>query len=128
MDGESDDAVVLDCGSGNVKAGFAGEDAPRSVFPHVVGTRFETGARGRRHAADARETFVGDEAQAQREVLALESPVVRGRVKNWEAMEKVWEWALFSELEVDQEAVMPVRAARARARAPPRLTWAALRR
>ena len=29
--------VVIDSGSGMVKAGFAGEDAPRAVFPPIVG-------------------------------------------------------------------------------------------
>lgn len=29
--------VVLDNGSGMVKAGFAGEDAPEVVFPAIVG-------------------------------------------------------------------------------------------
>ena len=30
-------AVVLDNGSGMCKAGFAGDDAPRAVFPAVTG-------------------------------------------------------------------------------------------
>ena len=30
-------AVVMDNGSGMVKAGFAGDDAPRAVFPAIVG-------------------------------------------------------------------------------------------
>lgn len=35
----SDDivALVIDNGSGMVKAGVAGDDAPRSVFPSIVG-------------------------------------------------------------------------------------------
>ena len=30
-------AVVIDNGSGFIKAGFAGDDAPRSVFANVLG-------------------------------------------------------------------------------------------
>ena len=30
-------ALVVDNGSGMCKAGFAGDDAPRSVFPSIVG-------------------------------------------------------------------------------------------
>jgi len=30
-------ALVVDNGSGMVKAGFSGEDAPRAVFPSIVG-------------------------------------------------------------------------------------------
>ena len=39
MSSYSDDvaAVVLDNGSGMFKAGFAGDDAPRAVFPAVIG-------------------------------------------------------------------------------------------
>jgi actin-related protein len=36
MEGEIS-ALVIDNGSGMVKAGFAGDDAPRAVFPTIVG-------------------------------------------------------------------------------------------
>ena len=35
--GDEIQSVVIDNGSGCVKAGFAGDDAPRSVFPSIVG-------------------------------------------------------------------------------------------
>ena len=34
---EDGQALVVDNGSGMVKAGFAGDDAPRAVFPSIVG-------------------------------------------------------------------------------------------
>ena len=34
---EEPKAVVIDNGSGKIKAGFAGDDAPRSVFENIVG-------------------------------------------------------------------------------------------
>lgn len=36
---EDDDfaALVIDNGSGMCKAGFAGDDAPRAVFPSIIG-------------------------------------------------------------------------------------------
>jgi len=37
-DSEDDQtALVCDNGSGLVKSGFAGDDAPRAVFPSIVG-------------------------------------------------------------------------------------------
>ena len=30
-------AIILECGSALIKAGFAGDDAPRAVFPSLVG-------------------------------------------------------------------------------------------
>ena len=37
MEGEDIQALVVDNGSGMCKAGFAGDDAPRGVFPSIVG-------------------------------------------------------------------------------------------
>ena len=36
--------IIIDNGSGMVKAGLAGEDAPRAVFPAVVGRPKRAGA------------------------------------------------------------------------------------
>ena len=37
-------AIVIDNGSGMCKAGFAGDDAPRAVFPALVGRpRYQVG-------------------------------------------------------------------------------------
>ena len=33
------EAIVIDCGSDMCKAGFAGDDAPRSAFPTIVGRK-----------------------------------------------------------------------------------------
>lgn len=39
-------ALVVDNGSGMCKAGFAGDDAPRAVFPSIVGRpRHQVGYR-----------------------------------------------------------------------------------
>ena len=37
MSDEDVAALVIDNGSGMCKAGFAGDDAPRAVFPSIVG-------------------------------------------------------------------------------------------
>ena len=37
MQDEDVAALVIDNGSGMCKAGFAGDDAPRAVFPSIVG-------------------------------------------------------------------------------------------
>jgi len=102
-DSESEDerhAVIIDNGSGRVKAGFAGEDAPRAVFPSVVG-------RNRHRAAmigiAQKETYIGDEAQAKRGILKLEYPIAHGIVTNWDDMEKIWNHTYYNELRVDPE-------------------------
>ena len=37
-------SIVCDNGSGMCKAGFAGDDAPRAVFPSIIGRPKYTGA------------------------------------------------------------------------------------
>ena len=93
-------AVVIDNGSGTCKAGFAGDDAPRSVFATVVGRPKVPGIMV---GLDQKEVYVGEEAQQKRGVLKIETPIEHGIVSNWDDMEKVWHHTLYSELRVAPE-------------------------
>ncbi|KAK0671572.1 putative actin [Cercophora samala] len=91
-------AVVIDTGSATTKAGFAGDEYPHAVFPSVVGSPRDNEAAIELHDKDS---YVGDEAQSKREILALRHPIEQGIITNWEDVEAIWYHAFYNELHVE---------------------------
>lgn len=81
--------IVLDNGSGTIRAGFAGEDLPKCYFPSYVGRPKHV-----RAMAGAREgdVFIGPMAQDLRGLLKINYPLEHGIVTDWDDMERIWQY------------------------------------
>ncbi|KAF7300866.1 Actin 1 [Mycena kentingensis (nom. inval.)] len=84
-----DAPAVIDAGSDTVKAGFAGDEAPTSVFPSVVGHPWQ---------AEEGQCLFGDEAVAKQSTLRMQRPIQNGRIVSWDNMLPLLSFTLTSEL------------------------------
>jgi len=90
--------VIIDNGSGYVKAGFSGEEGPRGVFPSIIGRPKVPGIMV---GSEQKDYFVGQQAEEKRGILILKYPIEHGIVEDWEDMEKIWDHTFTNELRVD---------------------------
>ena len=67
-------ALVVDNGSGMCKAGFAGDDAPRAVFPSIVG-------RPRHQVNTNKQYIVCNKYERNENTLILNSTIFNLKIK-----------------------------------------------
>jgi len=74
-----DAAVVIDLGSGSIKAGFSGDDAPRHTVPCIEGT-LHAGATKRVQDKEMKDSDVCLMAYKRRDQLDISHPIRKGLV------------------------------------------------
>eukprot|EP00696_Hemimastix_kukwesjijk_P013936 gnl/Hemi2/27813_TR9189_c0_g1_i1.p1 gnl/Hemi2/27813_TR9189_c0_g1~~gnl/Hemi2/27813_TR9189_c0_g1_i1.p1 ORF type:complete len:382 (-),score=140.79 gnl/Hemi2/27813_TR9189_c0_g1_i1:242-1387(-) len=92
--------VVIDNGSGVIKAGFAADEEPKCKFPTFVGRpkhlRVMAGAL-------EQEYLVGARAAELRGILRLNYPMSHGIIEDWNEMERIWSYLYKEELKIPAE-------------------------
>lgn len=94
----SEKSIVIDNGSGVIKAGFSEENQPSVKFPSIVG---KPRTKQQMIGVESKDCYIGDEAQKMRGVLNISYPIESGIVTDWDYMEKVWDYCFSNELRVD---------------------------
>lgn len=91
-------AVIIDSGSGRLKAGLSDDFGSMVSFPTIVGKATNPNLM---IGMDQKDFYVGNEAKSKRELLTVSSPVNRGFVEDWQKMEQIWQYTFENELVVD---------------------------
>jgi len=115
---DEQDVVVLDSGSGYLKVGFSGEDAPRAVLPTLVATTTVSETANQEHevavdsgtgAQKKSQSYYGKEAleQVMRKHAEPKWPVRRGEISlangDKDALEALWKHTWHEVLGIEQQ-------------------------
>ncbi|KAL1216824.1 Actin-related protein 4A [Cardamine amara subsp. amara] len=113
--GDEVSAIVVDLGSHTCKAGYAGEDAPKALFPSVVGAIDGMDIDDAANMEETKSNVVeSDKEKAQRKLyvgsqalnfrcdqMEILSPIKDGIVADWDMVDNVWEHAFRNCLMID---------------------------
>jgi len=81
--------VVIDNGSGVIKAGFAGDQVPKYHFPNFIGRPKHVRVMAGALEGDM---FLGPKAEEHRGLLSIRYPMEHGIVRDWNDMERIWQY------------------------------------
>ena len=109
---DQEEFVVIDNGTGFVKAGFSGQDLPRLIIPTVVGEHIEQIDPQLMNAQNAgtdvqeeKKTYAfGNAALQCKDTHTLSRPIKRGIIEDWDSMELMW-GHIFDELNLETKNV-----------------------
>jgi len=90
-----DRAVVIDNGSGFIKAGMAGEDSPKVILPTLYGVPKMPGIMV---GVDQKDFYVGSEVIEKAKFLNITEPIQNGQIVNMQEILEIWKHVFYQEL------------------------------
>ena len=91
QDPTSTSSVIIESGSGFIKAGFSGEENPRFISPMMIG-------RPKKPNPELKTCYCGDAVNDKRGLLKIEKPIEKGQITNWDNIETIWSDTFYSQL------------------------------
>jgi len=88
--------VIIDNGSGTCKAGLSTDEAPKCIFPEVIGRPRKVWEKDLE-----KEIYFGDEVNDVRNKLSVFYPLENGIIENFNDMELLWEYTFMDGLKVN---------------------------
>jgi actin-related protein 2 len=98
---EKSRCVILDNGSGYLKAGFSTNDIPLYTIPALVGRpmlRYEEHIE----AFEIKPIMIGDQVIPVRQMLEIKHPMKEGIIEDKDDMELLWKYCLVDKMGIDQ--------------------------
>ena len=80
------EAIVIDIGTGHLKAGYCHEDAPKHNVPMVIGKPRNAGVLV---GMDQKDWYIGEEALEKAQHLNLRYPVDKGCIRDTDSLEDI---------------------------------------
>mmetsp|Transcript_18305 Transcript_18305/g.30741 ORF Transcript_18305/g.30741 Transcript_18305/m.30741 type:complete len:418 (-) Transcript_18305:215-1468(-) len=105
MDPTQRPAVVIDCGTGFTKMGFAGNVEPSHIIPTAIGVKDGVQSSHVRKSSplDDLDFLTGDAALANSASYSVKYPIQHGQVENWDHMERFYQHCIFEHMRCDPE-------------------------
>ena len=97
---DDSEPIIINLGSGTLKAGFASDDAPKCIFPMVIGKPLQPGILV---GMDQKEYYVGVEAIQKKSLLKIDYPIVEGQVTDIAHMREIFTHLFNNELRISPE-------------------------
>ena len=85
--------IVLDSGSGVLKAGLSCHETPQVCFQSLIGKHKKKEGNSGGYVVDENTFLIGDDAITYRDRLLLQHPINHGVIEDWDDLERLWHFA-----------------------------------
>ena len=84
--------------------GYAGNTEPQFIVPTLIATKDPSQQKTQqKKGVEDLDFYIGDEAVANQKTYAINYPIRKGQIEDWDLMERYWEQCIFKYLRCEPE-------------------------